>query len=297
MNILITLGVFILIIIGLGAWRINARRPKFFKGRLKNLESLLFRELADRLPADAGALVRKQAAQVKGGTRLYFPKSYCLETYGSPTEDSLFPRTDSFKLATLSFTHGVTNYKVEFKTYNGHVVETVIRPSCKPILGVIRVEVTRFKLNNDPMEKLDLTIVREFYEPGESFTGMLGKWQAKYSIKEVLKPLPGRQRELFVKLAEAKFPADYLELMTQTNGFEVGETVVHGLGAALESVSLEDDNYLTLAENGAGVLSLRQSRRSTELRFHSLEDESDFRDLGDNFGQAMETFLHLEPYQ
>ncbi|MBN9384285.1 MAG: hypothetical protein J0H74_26270 [Chitinophagaceae bacterium] len=55
-----------------------------------------------------------------------------------------------------------------------------------------------------------------------------------------------------------------------------------------------DANYLTLAQNEVGILSLRQSGRSTKIKFHSVEDESDIRDLGDKFVKALEDFLQVE---
>lgn len=38
----------------------------------------------------------------------------------------------------------------------------------------------------------------------------------------------------------------------------------------------------------------QQSKRLTKLKYHSYEDETDIRDLGDNFLNVLETFLKIE---
>ena len=70
----------------------------------------------------------------------------------------------------------------------------------------------------------------------------------------------------------------------------VDEANIFGLGA-LESVSLENGDFLTLAQNSDGVLSLLQNRKRVKLKFHSVEDEEDTEELGDKFIVALEKFL------
>lgn len=206
-------------------------------------------------------------------------------------KEILFPRKDPFKLAVLSFAFGGEKYTAEFKTYNGYIVEIIVRPSCKKILWTSKPEITKFRLANDPMEKLDLEVIPEYYDPPEKFTGLLGEIQAKYDLQKVLKPLPDEQRQLFIKLAVTPFPDDYLKLLSQTNGFMiVNEANVFGLGS-LESISLEDDNYLTLVQNSDGVLSLKENGNIPELRFHPIDNEEDAEDLGSKFMNALEKFL------
>ena len=75
--------------------------------------------------------------------------------------------------------------------------------------------------------------------------------------------------------------------------FNINNISVFGLGT-FQSVSLDDDNYLMLAEKSNGCLTVKQSKRTTKLKFHSYEDETDIRDLGDNFLKALDTFVATE---
>lgn len=284
-------------IVGLAFYSINSRRPKFFRGDLKEFEKSLFTELQNKLPQEVGQLIPKQLGFLKRGVRLYFPKSYTLELYDDKTSplpnELLFNRKDEFKLATISFTHSDTKYKADFQTYSGRVWGMTVRPSPKKILGTKIITFDKFKLNNDPTEKLDFEIVTEYFADNEIFNGILQDLKQKYGLTQIKKPLPSKQRELFIKQSETKLPADYISLCEQTNGFSINESTVGGLGS-WQSVPLDDDNYLMLAEKSVGCLTIKQSKRSTKLKYHSYEDETDIRDLGDNFLNALDTFLKIE---
>ena len=294
---IIVIGCVILTIVGLGFYSINSRRPKFFNGDLKPFEKSLFCELQSKLPQDVGLLIPKQLDYLKRGVRLYFPKSYTIELYAEKTNalpnELLFNRKDEFKLATISFAHNNIKYKADFQTYSGRIWGMTVRPSPKKILGTKIKKFHKFKLINDPTEILDFEIVTEYFTDNETFNGPLQELKQNYSLTQIKKPLPDKQRDLFIKQCETKLPADYISLCEQTNGFRINEASVSGLGS-WQSVPLEDDNYLMLAEKSGGCLTIKQSKRSTKLKYHSYEDETDIRDLGDKFLKALDTFLKIE---
>jgi len=294
---LVILGLIILIIVGLAFYSINSRRPKFFRGDLKAFEKSLFEELEKKLPQQIGQLIPKQLDLLKRGVRLYFPKSYTLELYNGKTnplsDELLFNRKDEFKLATISFTHNNVKYKADFQIYSGRVWGMTIRPSPRKILGTKIKTFDKFKLSNDPTENLDFEIVTEYYADNDIFNGTLQELKQKYRLTQIKKPLPDKQRQLFINQSETKLPEDFIALCKQTNGFNVDEASVGGLGS-WQSVPLDNDNYLMLAEKSSGCLTIKQSKRSTKLKYHSYEDETDIRDLGDNFLKALDTFLKIE---
>ena len=294
---LVILGLIILIIVGLAFYSINSRRPKFFRGDLKALEKSLFEELEKKLPQQVGQLIPKQLDFLKRGVRLYFPRSYTLELYNDKTnplsDELLFNRKDEFKLATISFAHNAIKYKADFQTYSGRVWGMTVRPSPRKILGTKIKTFGKFKLSNDPTEKLDFEIVTEYYADNDIFNGALQELKQKYRLTQIKKPLPDKQRQLFIKQSETKLPEDFIGLCEQTNGFNIDETSVGGIGS-WQSVPLDSDNYLILAEKSSGCLTIKQSKRSTKLKYHSYEDETDIRDLGDNFLKALDTFLKIE---
>lgn len=294
---LIIIGCVILTMVGLAFYSINSRRPKFFSGNLKPFEKSIFQELENKLPSPVGQLIPQQLKYLKRGVRLYFDKSYTLELYEDKTNplpnEILFNRKDEFKLSTISFSHNETKYKAEFKTYSGMLYGLTVRPSPKKILGTAIKTFDKFTLNNDPTEKLDLQIVTEYFADTDIFDGNLEELNKKHNINNVQKPLPEKQRQLFIKFSDTKLPDDYLLLCEQTNGFRVNDASVFGLGT-FQPISLDDDNYLMLAEKSNGCLIIKQSKRTTKLKFHSYEDETDIRDLGDNFLKALDTFIAIE---
>jgi hypothetical protein len=296
-TILITISCVILTIIGLVYYSINSRRPKFFRGDLKAFEISLFTELGNKLPQEVGPLISKQLDFLKRGVRLYFPKSYTLELYADKinplSKKILFNRKDEFKLATILFTHNKIKYRADFQTYSGRVWGITVRPSPRKILGIKIITFDKFKLSNDPTEKLDFEILTEYFAENEVFNSTLQDLKQKYVLTQIKKPLPDKQKELFIKQSETKLPLDYISLCKQTNGFNINDVSVGGLGS-WQSVPLEDDNYLILAEKSNGCLTIKQSKRSTKLKYHSYDDETNIRDLGDNFLKALETFLKIE---
>lgn len=294
---LIIIGCIILTIFGLAIVLARARRPRFFRGDLKTFEKSIFTELQNKMPPEVGQLISGQLGYLKRGVRLYFPKSYSLELYQDKTNpipnELLFNRKDEFKLAILSFTHKNIKYKADFQTYSGRIWGMTVRPSPKKILGTKIKTFRQFKLTNDPTEKHDFEIVTEYFDENEAFSSILKDLKEKYRLTQIKKPLPEKQRALFIKLSETKLPLDYLSLCEQTNGFCINDVFVAGLGT-WQSVPLSDDNYLMLAETNVGCLLIKQSKRSTRLRYHSYEDETDIRDLGDNFLIALDTILKIE---
>jgi hypothetical protein len=72
----------------------------------------------------------------------------------------------------------------------------------------------------------------------------------------------------------------------------INEISVFGLGI-FQSVPLHNDNYLILAEKSNGCFNNQASKSVIKLTFHSYEDETDIRDLGDNFLKALDSFVGI----
>jgi len=156
-------GIFLLFVLAVVVGRLYEKYtlgPRSFKGGLKPLEIALFKELETRLTNGGGEVVSHQARNINRGKRSYFHKRYLLELYGNSSYiELLFTRKDSFKLATLSFVFASEKYNVEFKAYDGSIVEMTVKPSCKKILWTNKPVITKFRLANDPMEALDLKVI------------------------------------------------------------------------------------------------------------------------------------------
>ena len=289
-------GIIGLIFLGL-VYAAYQRRPKFFKNGLKPLEKKLLEELANHLPAEIASLVSQQIPFFKRGCRSYFPKSYVFEITDEENNrippDGLFKRKDEFKLATLTFSHGASHFRAEFSTYNGKVRDVIVRPSVSYMLQATNIKPNKFKLVNDPSEHLDIAVQVEFFEPATKFTGALGEIGEFLDLKDVRKPLPEEQQQLFIRLTPAKLPPDYIELMKETNGFIVHDCSVFGFGP-LERVSMEDGDYLMLAGKEGGCLCVKASKSRTVLKYFDYSDENNVKKLSSEFLTALDEFMDID---
>jgi hypothetical protein len=282
---LVIVGLLIVSVIGLGFYSIQSRRPKFFSGELKSLEKKLFEEFKTALSPEARKLLTAQLSKPKRGVRLYFEKSYSLELYHDTT-DFAFPRKDGSKIGTLTFKFKDEKYTATFPTYNGRIGGIDIRPSPRAFLNSDDIEVINVKITNDPMEKIDLTVTSEYYSETDELPSLLKKLSHEFRIRNIRKALPEMQRDLFIKTSGAKLPKDFLELSKETDGFEIDDIQVHGL-SDMEPVSMDNGYYLKLIETGDGLVTLKQSRRTTKLMYFSIEDETVKTDMGQNFIAAL----------
>ena len=292
---LIILGSIIAAIAGLLLYgRYSMRQRKLY--RMKPLLLQLFTELDKQLPQPGTGLVRKQLDYFKWYAQLSFPK-YCTINFHfdskSPAFESCqFERKDEFTLATLWFGCRQKKYSAAFKCYNGYISGMNIRPNPRGIMRQRNIVVAKFKLHEDPMEKLDLQVVDEYYHSSEIFTGLLQGLKSKCEIDEVKKPLPPPKREMFLRINQTKLPEDYLQLLEQTNGFSIDDVTVYGLGH-LTQVYMPDGDYFTLADGPGGVLSAKRSKNLVRLKYISVEDESDKRNRGEAFLPALDKFLAI----
>lgn len=283
-------GTIIVAIIGFGLYRIQSQRPKFFKGNLKPLEKRLFEELKKDLSAPAQQLLAEQLANLKRGCRLYFEKSYSLELYEDTKKEYLFPRKDDSKLGTITFQHNGQKYTATFPTYHGRIWGIQVRPSPKQFLNTSTIEVIKRKILNDPMEGIDLIVTPEYFTESENLPQLLKELKNDFEITKIKKALPENKRVLFIKTKETKLPEDFLELTKATDGFEIGDIQVYGL-SGMESVAMDDNDYLKLVETTQGVLTIQQSKQTTRLKYFSFEDRTATKEMGERFMPALKELV------
>jgi len=282
---LIIVGVLIVSVIGLGFYSIQSRRPKFFSGDLKPLEKRLFEEFKNGLSPEAQKLLTAQLLRPKRGCRLYFEKSYSLELYDD-SKDFAFPRKDGSKIGTVSFKFEDEKYTATFPTYMGRVSGIDVRPSPRKFLGIGSIDIVKVKITNDPMEKIDLTVTPEYYTETEELPSLLHELNQEFKIKNIRKALPEKQSDLFIKTCNTKLPDDFLELSKETSGFEIDDIQVHGL-SDMEPVSMDNGYYLKLIETTDGLLTIKQTKRTTKMTYFSIEDETVKTDMGQSFIGAL----------
>jgi hypothetical protein len=107
------------------------------------------------------------------------------------------------------------------------------------------IEVTDVAVLLDPMS------VESYETEPLSDTSTLGGWLREWAqerdLRELRRPLPPSTRDKIVEHLDTRLPSDYLQLVEQTEGLEVGHCEIHGL-SQIRTIVLPDVGLYILAE-------------------------------------------------
>lgn len=255
------------------------------------LERALLDALAERLQPEARQLLGSQIAQVNRVNRLTAGKEvnvYRLR-HGKPTFDQAvaFPnQVEEAKLAVITFRAAgrPKAIRVDFWLVKGLLFEVQFDQSPKGIRPD-EIEVKEVKVRLDPM--VSAPVPARALDPA-ALTDWLGAWHSRYGLADVKEPLPLAERARLLSEIDATLPADYLEMIAQTEGFMVNRCRVHGLSET-RSVALPDASVLILAEaEGQGALFVKEAQPEVQTYFFGY-NEGDSAEMGASFRVAVES--------
>jgi len=105
-------------------------------------------------------------------------------------------------------------------------------------------------------------------------------------LKSIRPAMPVNDRDYIVQGLNITYPKDYSAMLDMTDGYELGEWQIFGVGN-LRTVATEEYNYVMLAENASfGAIVVRRFDCTGQLYFE--EYESGFNSLiGDSFVKAL----------
>ena len=109
--------------------------------------------------------------------------------------------------------------------------------------------------------------------PPKTLSGPVGEWMDKQGFSSFHSPLSANAIEEWKAYFNINFPAEYLDIIKQTEGAESDNLIIHGL-SNLPRVVFPDENYLILCEiKGCGVLTIGRSGKDNRIQFFHFEDD------------------------
>jgi len=279
MEILITLlsvitGLIILYF-GLAFILIQIRRPKFNNKGYTILEKRLLSILASMFDPDLADKIKKQIEyfENKRKWRKYWEKSLSVELYGDKKMSSSlkYPRQDESKIATIRFKVNEEKYSIEFNSYDGRIWGWKIRPNPKRIQKIGNIEVTSKKINNDPNEKVVITIEKTEFKTMPNFGGVIGEIAKVKQIKIAFNPLIPQQIEIFKRKIDSVLPNGYIKIIEQTEGLEFNDFRISGI-SEIQRTGLDDGDYFHLVEFDDGIIAVKENDKNGELYFCHFSD-------------------------
>lgn len=157
-------------------------------------------------------------------------------------------------------------------------------------LKSVQPDIIDVRLWFDPTQR---TIIdRDSVVDASALTGWLRDWNSKGIISSLHAPLSESQRSEYLDRVDAQLPADYLELVSQTEGVHLAGCIVHGV-SKIRQIALPDANYYVLAElEGLGALVVKDGMSDAELYCLHYED-NDVRPVGKSLQNAVVDLLKL----
>lgn len=260
----------IILYFGLAFILIQIRRPKFNKKGYTKLEKKLLDIFTSMFDSDLAEKIKKQIEyfENKRKWRQYWEKSMSIELYGDKklSPDLKYSRQDDSKIATIRFKVNEEKYSIEFDSYDGRIWGWKIRPNPKRIQKTDNIEVISKKINNDPNEKVVISIEKTEIKTIPNFDGAIGQIAKVKPIKTAYNPLIPQQIEIFKRKIDSFLPHGYIQIIEQTEGLEFQEFKISGI-SEIQRTGLDDGNYFHLAEFDDGIIAIKENDKNGELYF------------------------------
>lgn len=266
------------------------RRPKFNNKGFTTLENKLLIELFVLFDSGIQAKLKAQIEyfEPKRKWRQYWDKSMSMELYGdneNPLSGNLrYKRKDESKLATIRFKVNDDKYHIEFNNYDGRIWGWKIRPNPKSIMKSTSIKITNKKINTNPNSFAQSTFKKEKFKTIPKFNGLLDELSSLKSITEVFKPIGIEYLENYIKRIDSKLPAEYLDIIKQSEGVDFGEFSILGI-SEIRTTGLDDGNYYHLAEFDDGILAVKEEEKNGTIYYCHHSGILD--NLGTDFKKAI----------
>nr|WP_294780940.1 hypothetical protein [uncultured Flavobacterium sp.] len=249
---------------------IQIRRPKFNKKGYSLLEKELLDILLSMFDNDLSLKIKSQLEyfENKRKWRQYWDKSMSLELYedGKMSSELRYPRRDENKIATIRFKVNNEKYSIEFDSYNGRIWGWKIRPNPKHIQKAKNIQITSKKIDNDPHEKVSITIEKKEFKKIPDFNGIIKEISQFRPVKKAFLPLIPKQIEFFKRKIDSILPNTYIEIIEQSEGLEFNDFRILGI-SEVQKTGLDDGNYFHLVEFDYGIITIKENDKNGELYF------------------------------
>jgi len=198
----------------------------------------------------------------------------------------LFPTTsEELCIASLSFAAPgkPRPIRVQFWVVHGHLFSLQFSQSPRGV-PADQIHIRSVKVLADPMAVPEEP---RALEP-QALMGRLAQWIGGRQVSGLREPLPRARREAMIGELGTALPADYLEIVSQTEGLQVNGWRVHGV-SEIRSVVSPEANYYVLAECERGVLVVTEGESGGGIRYFGYEDEEE--EMGPSLRDAVDRLL------
>ena len=274
------------------------RKPKFNTKGYTILEKRLLEVFISMFDTNMVEKLKKQINyfEDKRKWRQYWEKSMSIELYEDQdiSDDIKYPRRDESRIGTIRFKVNDEIFSIEFDSYDGRIGGWKIRPNPKKIQKTENIEVTNTKINNDPNEKIEVSIEKTEFKLIPDFKGLIGVISKAKTIKKAYIPLLSIQIEFFKQKINSKLPDDYVKIITQTEGAEFEDFRIYGI-SEIQRTGLDDADYFHLVEFDDGIIAIKEYDKNGELYYCHYSDGL-IDKLGNDFEKTLiEKVLSAEP--
>lgn len=155
-----------------------------------------------------------------------------------------------FRIPSESNARRMTVYMVR-----GFVFSLVFDPPAAQVQQRDDAEIVKVEIGAEPMRSeapMDVEPMSDYSQVSDE----LRRWRMRYGLSGLRRPLTVTERESRIQEIPARLPRDYLRLMAEADGLEVGSWTIYGL-AQVHGIALDDAEYQVLAElHDRGILAI-----------------------------------------
>jgi hypothetical protein len=245
--------------------------PRKARAEFRRLERRLIAEVESKLDPAARELFQKQVDSIN-----------LVQRHGDSKEICCYP---------VRFGIVKRNPELRFPNHELELKLASVRFRAPDSPAAVRADfyvVLEARIHSDPMRAISPEDASR-RRVAVKLNGWVAELARQYEFKQPRPPLSPSARKRRLVEIEAALPADYLELVEQAEGLEIGDCVIQGLSFVREVV-LDEANYYVLAElDGEGVLAVRRQAGDGEV----YQLDFDHAVIGEfaTFREAVEAYL------
>ena len=179
----------------------------------------------------------------------------------------------------------------DFFLIGGHLGAAVFTPKPPSIRDDNEVEIKQALIVRDPSLPVAPVASKPVARATITLPAWLREFEKAFEVRDLYEPLASDRRRMAVEGITAALPRDYLELMEQTEGLEVGNVGILGLSQVYEVV-MPDWTYYLLAEvNSVGMLAVKAHSKDGALYLLKYDGQAPWQALGDRLAQAIRAVI------
>lgn len=277
----------------------------FGHNKLRDYENLCLEGWKKQLSSSALTILNKQLGLFDLVQRLSDDKLVTFHylkdsSYKSWSDENFFPlKTEEICVASISLRSLLSSQKSLIKTkiilHKGRLSSFEFNRAPKTVfdrnIQSNNIEVATIEVFADPMLAEDFT----HHAPAVkvNLKGWVQELAKKGEIKFLKNPLTKDEQKKFYLQLSTKLPAEYCELISQTEGLRINNCTIYGI-SEIRTLVWPEANFYILAEiDDVGTIAVKQEDKQGTIYFIHHEDQI-VKDAGSSFRLAVQKALDFK---